>query len=107
MRIILAATLALTLTACGGGDTDSESADDFAERLGGPAAPDAEAERAVSPVQGSQAHLPQAASDGRKAIRPDVVYTNTLEDGSQRGLSLSNDGSFTLVEDGQTIGGNY
>lgn len=108
MRIFLATTLALTLAACGSGTDNTDSADDFAARLNGESAPAADGNRAVAKKAGSQAHLPQAAANGRDAIRTDVMYTNAAFGGGERGLQLANDGTFSLrEEDGTTLSGSY
>ena len=98
----------LALAACGSNE-QGESADDFAARLDGASAAEAGAanDGAGQPVNPQLANLPKVAANGQQAVRFDSDYVNTAADGSTSGLSIYQNGTFRLVENGQLTEGRY
>lgn len=94
----LAASLALPLAACGSRN-QGDNAQSYANKIGGPASP-----AATTPA----AALPQAAPNGKKAVSYASPYSQVdPETGVKRGLTINQDGTFELVENGQTTRGTY
>ena len=100
LAFILAAPLALS--ACGSEPAESESADDFAARVGGAG------EAGPTPADGPRdPSLPRVAADGRQALNQAAAYTQENPDGTSDSLAVRQDGTFTLVEEGRTTTGNW
>ncbi|AKM08552.1 hypothetical protein [Pelagerythrobacter marensis] len=99
----------LVLAACGE-RPEGESADDFAARVNGGAAPAEEgvaSEAKKQPDGPRDPSLPRVAADGRKALQQAATYTQPNADGSADSLAIRQDGTYTLVEDGRTTTGEW
>jgi len=96
---LLGASLIVLLASCGQ-RSPGENAQDYANKVGGPAAAPASGSRATS--------LPQAAANGRKTVTFATPYTQVdASTGVKRGLTLNQDGTFDLLENGQATHGTY
>lgn len=96
IRFIALAAL-IALSACSRGD-DGESAEDYAARMAG-------AQKAG--VSGRDLNLPKVAENGREALSYANAYVQTAPDGTKQGLTINEDGTFVLLENGRTIKGRY
>lgn len=101
-KILLALPVALSLVGCGSRNPN-ESADAYANRVGGAVA--------ASPgAAGAQpaAALPQPATNGKQALAFATPYDQVDPDsGAKRGLTINRDGTFELIENGQTTRSTY
>lgn len=105
-RAVLGAALAVMLAGCGARD-EGESAADFAARVKGDATTSAPAS-GQAPKNAAVANLPQAATDGKKAVKFAQQYVPAGSDAkSQNGLTIRPDGTFELAENGRTVSGKY
>ena len=93
----------LTLAACGEAP-EGESADDFAARVN---AGGASATQGAQPDGPRAPSLPRVAADGRAALRQAAAYTQPNEDGSADSLTIRQDGTFALVENGRATTGAW
>ena len=102
---LLAIPATLLLAACNNsaGEGESESAQDFAARVNGQSAPakDDPAQRAMLDA------LPKAAANGRTAVTFATEYTSQPFGGGTSSLTINEDGSYRLVENGQALEGRY
>src|SRR5690606_2553673 len=94
--LIALSSLAL-LAACSRGD-EGESAEDYAARMAGAQQPG---------VSGRDLNLPKTAENGRTALSYAEAYVQTAADGTKQGLTLNRNGTFVLLENGQTVSGRY
>lgn len=104
LAFVLAAPLALA--ACGE-QPEGESADDFAARVNAGGDAGAPAARGAQPDGPRDPSLPRVAADGRQALDQAAAYTQPNADGTADSLSVRQDGTFTLVEDGRTTEGTW
>ncbi|MXP26299.1 hypothetical protein GRI39_09650 [Altererythrobacter indicus] len=104
-RAVLGAVLAMMLAGCGARD-EGESANDFAARIKGESAASANASNQKK--NAAVANLPQAAADGKKAVKFAEQYVPAGSDAkSQNGLTIRPDGTFALAENGKKVSGKY
>ena len=92
--------IAILLSACGS-KGNGESASDYANKIGNAGASPAASSAAA-------AKLPKPAADGKKAVAFTTPYTQVdASTGVRRGLTINPDGTFELVDNGQTTRGTY
>ncbi|WP_338447064.1 hypothetical protein V5F89_04555 [Pelagerythrobacter marensis] len=98
----------LALAACGE-RPEGESAEDFAARVNGGATPAAASgpRDAKQPDGPRDPSLPRVAADGRKALDQGNAYWRSNPDGTRDSLAIGKDGTFTMVQDGQTQTGKW
>lgn len=103
-RFAFAASLipiAILLSGCGS-KGNGESASDYANKIGNAGATTSAASSTAA------TKLPEPASDGKKAVAFTTPYTQVdPSNGVRRGLTINPDGTFELVENGQTTRGTY
>lgn len=96
----LGVSLIVLLAGCGQ-RSPGEGAQDYANKIGGAAATPG-----ASPAPAGS--LPQAAANGRKAVTFATPYTQVdANTGVKRGLTINQDGTFDLLENGQATHGTY
>lgn len=99
-RSVTCLALVLSLAACH--SRNGESAGDYANKVGS-AAPAASSAPAPEPT-----NLPQPAANGKQAVTFATPYTQVdPNSGDKRGLTINQDGTFELVENGKTTKGTY
>ena len=106
-RAVLGAALAMLLAGCGARD-EGESADDFAARVKGDGVAPAATASGQKPKNVAVANLPQAAADGKKALKFAQQYVPAGSGAkSQNGLTIRPNGTFELAENSKTVSGKY